>query len=257
MSPMTLTGVQVEKAAFPPTVTPPGSAKTLFLGGAGVRGMEIQGKFVKFTAIGVYLESNAVTWLAGKWKGKSADELTDSVQFFRDIVTGPFEKFTRISMILPLTGKVYSEKVAENCEAIWKSLGIYTETEEKALEKFLQIFKDQNLLPGSSVLFTQSPSGSLMISFSKDESIPEKENAIIENKLLSEAILESIIGKHGVSPEARRSLASSLAELLIDQNKIPHHLPYGEKKMSSGGGNMQQGLQLIRESKFHTDMLSL
>ena len=50
--------------------------------------MEIQGKFVKFTAIGVYLESNAVTWLAGKWKGKSADELTDSVQFFRDIVTG-------------------------------------------------------------------------------------------------------------------------------------------------------------------------
>ena len=69
--------------------------------------------------------------------------------------------------------------------------------------------------------------------------------------------MESVIGKHGVSPEARRSLASSLAELLIDQNKIPHHLPYGEKKMSSGGGNMQQGLQLIRESKFHADMLSL
>ena len=78
--------------------------------------------------------------------------------------SGPFEKFTRITMILPLTGKIYSEKVAENCEAIWKSLGIYTETEEKALEKFLQVFKDQNLLPGSSVLFTQSPSGSLTVS---------------------------------------------------------------------------------------------
>ncbi len=50
--------------------------------------MEIQGKFVKFTAIGVYLEDEAVPLLAVKWKAKSAQELTDSVEFFRDIVTG-------------------------------------------------------------------------------------------------------------------------------------------------------------------------
>lgn len=55
---------------------------------AGVRGLEIQGKFVKFTAIGVYLEDNAVPSLAIKWRGKSAEELTESVEFFRDIVTG-------------------------------------------------------------------------------------------------------------------------------------------------------------------------
>lgn len=55
---------------------------------AGVRGLEIQGKFVKFTAIGVYLEDNAVPSLAVKWRGKSAEELTESVEFFRDIVTG-------------------------------------------------------------------------------------------------------------------------------------------------------------------------
>ena len=53
-----------------------------------MRGLEIQGNFVKFTAIGVYLEDNAVTWLAEKWKGKTAEELTESVEFFRDIVTG-------------------------------------------------------------------------------------------------------------------------------------------------------------------------
>ncbi|GMN51234.1 hypothetical protein TIFTF001_020391 [Ficus carica] len=230
MPPMTLTGVQVETAAFAPAVTPPGSAKTLFLGGAGVRGLEIQGKFVKFTAIGVYLEFNAVTWLAGKWKGKSAEELNDSVEFYRDIVTGPFEKFTRITMILPLTGQQYSEKVSENCVAIWKSFGIYTEAEEKAIEMFLQVFKDKNFPPGSSVLFTQSPSGSLTISFSKDESIPEKWDVVIENRLLSEVILESIIGKHGVSPDAKRSMASILAELLMDQNKT-HAVPSGEKKL--------------------------
>lgn len=55
---------------------------------AGVRGLEIQGKVIKFTAIGVYLEDKAVPLLAVKWKGKSAQELTESVEFFREIVTG-------------------------------------------------------------------------------------------------------------------------------------------------------------------------
>ncbi|KAM1182825.1 hypothetical protein TB2_001144 [Malus domestica] len=54
----------------------------------GVRGLEIQGNFVKFTAIGLYLEDNVVPLLAVKWKGKTAEELTESVEFFRDIVTG-------------------------------------------------------------------------------------------------------------------------------------------------------------------------
>ncbi|CAL2242634.1 unnamed protein product [Prunus armeniaca] len=181
---------------------------------AGVRGLEIQGKVIKFTAIGVYLEDKAVPLLAVKWKGKTAQELTESVEFFREIVTGPFEKFTQVTTILPLTGQQYSEKVSENCVAIWKSIGIYTDAEAKAIEKFLEVFKDQNFPPGASILFTQSPNGSLTISFSKDASIPEAGNVVIENKLLSEAVLESIIGKHGVSPEARQSVAARLSELL-------------------------------------------
>lgn len=43
---------------------------------------------MKFTAIGIYLEDKAVPSLAGKWSGKSAAELMDSVEFFRDVVTG-------------------------------------------------------------------------------------------------------------------------------------------------------------------------
>ncbi|PWA89790.1 Chalcone--flavonone isomerase 2 [Artemisia annua] len=54
----------------------------------GVRGMEIQGNFVKFTGIGIYLEDKAIPLLASKWKGKIAEELVNSVEFFRDIVTG-------------------------------------------------------------------------------------------------------------------------------------------------------------------------
>lgn len=41
---------------------------------------------------------------------------------------------------------------------------------------------------------------------------------MLENKLLSEAVLESIIGKHGVSPEAKQNLATKLAELLNEKS---------------------------------------
>ncbi|XP_065872275.1 chalcone--flavanone isomerase-like isoform X1 [Euphorbia lathyris] len=210
------TPITVETVSFSPAVKPPASNKSLFLAGAGARGMEIEGKFVKFTAIGVYLEEEAVPLLAVKWKGKNAEELTDSVEFFREIVTGPFEKFVRVTMILPLSGQQYSEKVSENCVAIWKSMGIYSEAEAKAIDKFLDLFKDEKFPPGSSILFTLLPHGSLAITFWKEGSMPETENGVIENKLLSEAVLESIIGKHGVSPEARSSIASRLAHFLVE-----------------------------------------
>ncbi|KAH9703311.1 Chalcone--flavonone isomerase 1 [Citrus sinensis] len=214
-----VTELQVENVTFTPSVQPPGSTKSHFLGGAGERGLEIEGKFVKFTAIGVYLEDDAVPLLAGKWKGKTAEELTESVEFFRDVVTGPFEKFMKVTMILPLTGAQYSEKVAENCIAIWKFFGIYTDAEAKAIEKFTEVFKDEIFPPGSSILFTQSP-GSLTISFSKDGSIPKDGVAVIESNLLSEAVLESMIGKNGVSPAAKKSLAERLSALLNLANPV-------------------------------------
>ncbi|KAK1441457.1 hypothetical protein QVD17_07365 [Tagetes erecta] len=214
MANLNSTGLQVESIAFPPSVKPPGTTNTLFLGGAGVRGIEIQGNFVKFTGIGVYLEDKAISSLAVKWKCKSAEELTDSVDFYNDIVNGPFEKFAHVTLIRTLTGKQFSEKVSENCVAIWKTLGIYTEADAKAIDKFLEIFKDLNFPPGSSILFTISPLGSLTISFSKDSSIPEAGNVVSESEKLGKAIIESMIGKHGVSPEAKQSLASRLSDLM-------------------------------------------
>ncbi|MED6168447.1 Chitinase 2 [Stylosanthes scabra] len=208
-----LTAVQVDNVTFPPTAKPPASDKTFFLAGAGVRGLQIDDKFVKFTAIAIYLQDNAVPSLSVKWSGKTPQELTESDDFFRDIVTGPFEKFMQVTMILPLTGQQYSEKVSENCVAIWKHLGIYTDREATAIDKFVSVFRDQNFPPHSSILFTVLPQGSLVIGFSKDGSIPDDATAVIENKLLSEAVLESMIGKQGVSPAAKQSLATRLSEL--------------------------------------------
>ncbi|GMH13340.1 hypothetical protein Nepgr_015181 [Nepenthes gracilis] len=233
-----VTAVAVEDYVFPPTVKAPGSDKSFLLGGAGERGLEISGKFIKFTAIGVYLEEDAIPSLAVRWKGKSAEELSDSVEFFRDIVTGPFEKFMRVTMILPLTGKQYSEKVTENCVAFWKSVGIYTDAEAKAVEQFVEAFKDENFPPGSSILFTQSPLGSLTIAFSKHDSIQEVGTAVIQNKHLSEAILESMIGKHGVSPAAKQSLAARISEWVNYEELIGEEngAAAGEEKLEIENG---------------------
>nr|QIE05382.1 chalcone isomerase [Persicaria minor] len=213
-SPHAVSPIPIEDFVFPPSVRPPATDKPFFLGGAGIRGLVIEGKFISFTAIGIYFDEGAVASLSGKWKGKSATELAESVEFFREIVTGPFEKFIQITMLKPLTGPMYSEKVAENCTAIWKALGIYTEAEEKAIEKFMEIFKDQNFPPGSSIMFKQCPPRSLRIAFGKHDAVPEADVAVIENGPLSQSVLESIIGKNGVSPAARESVAARLHELL-------------------------------------------
>ncbi|KAL0383128.1 UNVERIFIED_CONTAM: Chalcone--flavonone isomerase [Sesamum calycinum] len=172
-------------------------SRVLRVSAGGVRGLEIEGKFVKFTAIGVYLGS-AVSSLAAKWKGKSAEELADSLDFFGDIVAGPFEKFTKVTMTLPLTGQQYSEKVVDNCVAYWKAVGKYTDAESEATKKFLQVFRNETFTWGLHSLHSvtswiinskQFNFKTQIISFSKDGSIPEHGTAVIENKQLSEAVL--------------------------------------------------------------------
>lgn len=54
----------------------------------GERGLTIEGKFIKFTGIGVYLEDKAVPSLAAKWKGKTSEELVHTLHFYRDIISG-------------------------------------------------------------------------------------------------------------------------------------------------------------------------
>lgn len=68
-------------------------------------------------------------------------------------------------MILPLTGKQYSEKVMENCAAFWKEIGAYTDAETKALDQFREAFETESFPPGTSILFTQSPLGTLTVCY--------------------------------------------------------------------------------------------
>ena len=61
------------------------------------------------------------------------------------------------------------------------------------------------------ILFQQ-----IQLSFSKDGKIPEVEAVVIDNKPVSEAVLETMIGKNAVSPDLKQSLASRLPNLLRD-----------------------------------------
>ena len=56
--------------------------------------------------------------------------------------------------------------------------------------------------------------------------MPEAGTAVIDNKLLANSVLESIIGKNGVSPVAKQSLASRLSSLFND---------FGEKAAADNG----------------------
>ncbi|KAF2530762.1 hypothetical protein F2Q70_00033527 [Brassica cretica] len=86
-----VTNLQVDSVNFPPSVISPASSNPLFLGGAGVRGIDVLGdKFVIITFFGVYLGPVAVPLLSVKWKGKTTVELMESVPFFREVVTGDY-----------------------------------------------------------------------------------------------------------------------------------------------------------------------
>ena len=153
--------------------------------------MDVNGVFVVYTVHGLYLEDSAVQSLAGKWKGKTADEIAASLDFYRDIVkgdppyspffiftsesdlnnfnliTGSFEKLSRVTLMQPLTGQQFSQKIAENCIAIWRTNGVDIDEQGEALAKFYEIFRPHDLLPNSLAFFAFHASGALEVKHSK------------------------------------------------------------------------------------------
>ncbi|KAK9154207.1 hypothetical protein Sjap_001687 [Stephania japonica] len=209
----------IENTVFGATTMPPGSTNALFLGGAGVWGLQIPNRFIKLTSIAIYLEQCAVPSLAVKYRGKSPDQLMDSLDFFMDIVSGEFEKLTIVTAIIALDGVQYAERVVERCTTYLNSVGEHGEAEAKALEQLLQVFKDQSFSPGASVVFTHSPNGILTVGFSEDESVPEEGVAVVENGAVAKAVLASIIGENDMSREVKKSLAVRLSELMKKESK--------------------------------------
>nr|QDF63016.1 chalcone isomerase [Dicksonia antarctica] len=199
--------LEVEGVPFAPSIVAPGSSKALVLGGAGDRGLEINGNYIKFTAIGIYVEEGVIPHLSPKLSGKTVEELCDKELLFEELLSAPFEKFVRVVFLVPLSGPQYSEKVLERIGV----QALYTELQDEHKQQFLEIFKAESFPPRSSVLLSFSKEG-LKVAFTKGNDIPEKPVAVIEDETFGEAVLATIIWKEGVSPAAKVSLAERLSK---------------------------------------------
>ncbi|GKB25545.1 chalcone isomerase [Tanacetum coccineum] len=174
----------------------------------------MEGNNVKVTATGLYLEEKAIESLAIKWKCKTDVELMDSDEFYNGITNGCFEKLVRVSMLVPLTGKNFSETTSQKMVMFWKKDGTYNDEDAATIDKYLEVFEHENLKPGGdSVLFTHLLDGSATLSIAKSGIIPEAPVAACKSKKWGEMPFEGIIGKNGVVPETRQSIASRLSDL--------------------------------------------
>nr|QDF63021.1 chalcone isomerase [Stenochlaena palustris] len=199
--------LEIEGMTFGSSVVALGSSKMLVLGGAGDRGLEINGRFIKFTAIGIYIEDGIIPYLSPKLSGKSVEELCHKELLFEEVLSAPFEKLVRVVFLLPLTGPQYSEKVLERIGV----QGIYKDLREEHKQQFLEIFKAETFPPRSSLVFSFTEEG-LKVGFPKGNEIPEEPVAVIPNKSFADAVLATIIWKDGVSPAAKVSLAERLSK---------------------------------------------
>ncbi|KAJ1690326.1 hypothetical protein LUZ63_014481 [Rhynchospora breviuscula] len=116
----------------------------------------------------------------------------------------PFDKLSQVTLVAHLSGSQFVQKVAENCRTFMKKKNLYSQKEEKAAIEFEKLFEPIDLPPGSTIFFTHCASGQLKVTFSKDTSVPELENWVVDCPNLKEAVLESIVGENGVSPEQKR-----------------------------------------------------
>nr|QDF63009.1 chalcone isomerase [Antrophyum callifolium] len=200
--------LEVEGIDFRASVAALGSTKKLVLGGAGFRGLEINGNLVKFTAIGIYVEEAIIPHLSPKLGGKTVEELCANELLFEEVLSAPFDKLIRVVFLLPLTGPQYSEKVVERI-GLLPNPGL----KEESIKQFLEIFKAENFPPRTSLVCSFTEDG-LKIAFMKGPDFPEESDAVIEDKYFARAFLATIIAKDGVSPMAKLSFAERVSKYL-------------------------------------------
>nr|GEY77084.1 chalcone isomerase [Tanacetum cinerariifolium] len=206
------TSMEFESVVFPSSFKPPSATKTLILTGAGVRRVEVQGNIMQVAVSSVYLEEKAIESLIVNWTGKTDVELLDSLDFFNEIYNGSFEKLIHVTLLVPSTGKFFTEVAAEKIVKVWKDNGTYDDVNAATIEKYHNAFKDENLLPGNSVMYTILSDGSVALNVVKDGIIPEAPLAVLENPKMGSTLIKAMLQKDGGSvPEARESVASRLS----------------------------------------------
>ncbi|XP_026427758.1 chalcone--flavonone isomerase 2-like [Papaver somniferum] len=213
-----LKAIEIEGCKFRPFVTPPGSTQILFLAGSGVKEEFGDSKSMKYSSCAIYLQPTCILYLAKAWAQKSVVDITQSLNFFMDIATGPFEKYCRITMLETAKGEDYAAMITKNCEEMLTNSKRYSETAKAALTKFSEAFNGRTLASGSSIHVTVSTSNSVTLAFTEDGSTPKQGDVTLDCKEVGEAFLMSTISLHTTIRESMGSRISGLykSKIIID-----------------------------------------
>ncbi|GJW35357.1 chalcone isomerase [Tanacetum coccineum] len=125
---------------------------------------------------------------------------------------GPFEKLIHVTLFVPSMGKFFTKVATEKIVKVWKDNGTYDDVNAATIEKYHNAFKDENLLPGNSVMYIILSNGSVALNVVKDGIIPEAPLAVLENTKMGSTLIKAMLQKdEGSIPEARESVALRLS----------------------------------------------
>ncbi|KAK7282437.1 hypothetical protein RIF29_11204 [Crotalaria pallida] len=199
--------VLVDEISYPAKYT---TTKPLSLLGHGITDMEIHFLQVKFYSIGVYLDPEIVGHLQ-QWKGKSAEELEKSDDFFDALISAPVEKVIRLVVIKEIKGAQYGVQIESAVRDRLAADDKYEEEEEEALEKIVE-FLHSKYFKKHSVITYHFPADSQTAEIVVSLEGKEDSKFVVENANVVETIKKWYLGgSRAVSPSTISSLASTLS----------------------------------------------
>ncbi|XP_044508568.1 chalcone isomerase-like protein 2 [Mangifera indica] len=198
--------VKVDEIPFPSQIT---KTKPLNLLGHGITDIEIHFLQIKFTAIGVYFDSEIVSHLQ-QWKGKAGSSLAEDDDFFEAVVSAPVEKFLRVVVIKEIKGSQYGVQLESSVRDRLAADDKYEDEEEAALEKVVEFFQSKYFKKDSIVTFhfpATSPTAEIAF-----ESEGKESKITVENANVVEMIKKWYLGgTRGVSATTISCLANNLS----------------------------------------------
>ncbi|XP_011622657.1 probable chalcone--flavonone isomerase 3 isoform X1 [Amborella trichopoda] len=202
--------VMVDEFPFPSEVT---ASKPLHLLGHGITDIEIHFLQIKFTAIGIYLDSDVVNHLQS-FKGTTGAELAEDDSFSDALIQAPVEKFFRIVVIKEIKGSQYGVQLESAVRDRLAAEDKYEEEEEEALEKLLEFFQGK-FFKKNSVLTYHFPASSKTAEVGFITEGKEEAKTKVENGNVVEMLQTWYLGgSRAVSPTTMASLANGLADLI-------------------------------------------
>ncbi|PON50200.1 Chalcone isomerase, 3-layer sandwich [Trema orientale] len=172
--------------------------------------IEIHFLQIKFTAIGVYLDSEIVKHLQ-QWKRKQGNELAEDDDFFEALISAPVEKLLRIVVIKEIKGSQYGVQLESAVRDRLAAEDKYEEEEEAALEKVVEFFQSKYFKKDSVITYHfPATSPTAEIAFTSEGK--EESKIRVENGNVVEMIKKWYLGgTRGVSATTIASLANTLS----------------------------------------------